>query len=123
MFASQAQPGDAALHAYAQTQDEIDENRKLIALSNDAENQLKKDIEAQMPFISDLQAIQGLMEEYANTNFKESFDELVKSELEGGRGYSHIRRLRKDGNCFYRSYLFQLFEHYALKLNEGNYKA
>lgn len=32
---------------------------------------------------------------------------------EGGRGYTRIRRLRRDGNCFYRSFLFQLFEYYA----------
>ena len=24
--------------------------------------------------------------------------------------------MRRDGNCFYRSYLFQIFEHYALAL-------
>jgi ubiquitin thioesterase protein OTUB1 len=34
----------------------------------------------------------------------------------GGRGYKNIRRLRRDGNCFYRSFLFQLFEHYGLVL-------
>jgi ubiquitin thioesterase protein OTUB1 len=36
----------------------------------------------------------------------------------GGRGYKHIRRLRRDGNCFYRAFLFQLFEHYALNMDK-----
>jgi len=43
----------------------------------------------------------------------------VQDKEAGGRGYKHIRRLRRDGNCFYRAFLFQLFEHYALALAEA----
>jgi len=43
---------------------------------------------------------------------------LVKSKEEGGKGYKQIRRLRRDGNCFYRAFLFQLFEHYALNMQQ-----
>lgn len=54
---------------------------------------------------------------------------LMIDKESGGRGYTKLRRLRRDGNCFYRSFLFQLFEHYALVLAgekadpEDKYKA
>lgn len=37
--------------------------------------------------------------------FGECFAELSKR-------YRRVRRLRRDGNCFYRAYLFQVFEHF-----------
>ncbi len=46
------------------------------------------------------------MNEYAETGFKDCFEQLIKIESDGGRGFSHIRRLRRDGNCFYRAFLF-----------------
>ena len=76
-----------------------------------------------MPFISDLMDTSVVMHEYTDTKFEASFQQLIKSIEEGGRGYTQIRRLRRDGNCFYRAFLFQLFEHYALNLHEGKYKA
>lgn len=57
--------------------------------------------------------------EYADTKFEQSFAKLVKSKEEGGSGYTKIRRLRRDGNCFYRAFLFQMFEHYALHMQEN----
>ena len=75
-----------------------------------------------MPFISELLETQVVVHEYADSKFFESFQQLIKSKEEGGRGYQHIRRLRRDGNCFYRAFLFQVFEHYALELSEGKYK-
>ena len=58
-----------------------------------------------MPFISDLQDIAVIKSEYENNKFEKCFDELSKR-------YKNIRRLRRDGNCFYRAFLFQLFEHF-----------
>ena len=77
-----------------------------------------------MPFISEVKDIQVVVQEYAESKFAASVIELTKDKAEGGRGYKHIRRLRRDGNCFYRSFLFQLFEHYALnmKTHETQYK-
>lgn len=61
--------------------------------------------------------------EYENNKFEKCFDELYKR-------YKHVRRIRRDGNCFYRAFLFQLFEHFIetkgkdyedfLKLVEGS---
>ena len=89
-------------------------------MNNEYQNQIKKDIEAQMPFISELYDTQVVVEEYLDSKFYESLQNLVKDQSEGGRGYKHIRRLRRDGNCFYRAFLFQLFEHYAIGLEKDD---
>lgn len=100
--------------APVKTQEEIDEMRKQIALSNEYENQLKKQIEEEMPFVTEVLETQVVMNEYIGTKFEDSFAVLIKPTSDGGRGYQKIRRLRRDGNCFYRAFLFQTFEHYAL---------
>jgi len=43
------------------------------------------------------------------------FDELYKR-------YTHVRRLRRDGNCFYRAFLFQIFEHFIINKEDEQYK-
>jgi len=45
-----------------------------------------------------------LKEEYKANKFENCFDVLY------GR-YKQVRRMRRDGSCFYRAFLFQLFEH------------
>mmetsp|Transcript_16699 Transcript_16699/g.25750 ORF Transcript_16699/g.25750 Transcript_16699/m.25750 type:complete len:90 (-) Transcript_16699:512-781(-) len=75
-----------------------------------------------MPFITELLPIQVMAAEYQGTKFEQSFHTLSKPKQEGGQGYTQIRRLRRDGNCFYRSFLYQVFEHYAIELPQGNYK-
>ena len=84
---------------HPKTQAEVDELQKQIALNEDYQNQLKKDIEDQMPYISDLVDLGVLREEYRDNKFEVCFGELY------GR-YKSVRRLRRDGNCFYRAFLF-----------------
>jgi len=86
------------------------------------QNDIKKEIESEMPFMTELLSINVIAAEYEGSKFEQSFRALSKPKEEGGRGYTQIRRLRRDGNCFYRSFLFQLFEHYALNLPQGKYK-
>ena len=82
------------------TQEEIDEMQKQIKLNEDFQNQIQEEIENSSPFISDLTPIDIVKAEYRdNFKFEESFLELQKR-------YSRVRRLRRDGNCFYRAYLF-----------------
>jgi len=57
-----------------------------------------------MPHISDLQDLSVLKEEYKENKFENCFDVLYSR-------YKNVRRMRRDGSCFYRSFLFQLFEH------------
>ena len=57
------------------------------------------------PFVSDLLDLGILKAEYADNKFENCFDALYTR-------YKRVRRLRRDGNCFYRAFLFQLFEHF-----------
>ena len=45
-----------------------------------------------------------------------SFDALKKR-------YASVRRVRRDGNCFYRSFLFQLFEYFIVHNDEPDGRA
>ena len=51
----------------------MDEIRKQIELNNDYQNQIKKDIENQMPFISELFESSVVSNEYVGTKFESSF--------------------------------------------------
>lgn len=82
-----------------------------ISLNTEYENELKKAINESMPFVSDLQPLAVIEAEYAESKFSSCFDSLAKR-------YSKIRRLRRDGNCFYRAFLFQMFEHFIV--TKGN---
>ncbi len=62
-------------------------------------NQIRKDIEDSMPFITEPMPIEILKEEYKDNKFENCFEDLVKK-------YTKVRRLRRDGNCFYRAFLF-----------------
>ena len=63
-------------------------------------------MEQAMPFISEMTSIDVVKAEYAdNFKFGESFEGLQKR-------YGHVRRMRRDGNCFYRAYLYQAFEYF-----------
>ena len=44
--------------------------------------------------------------EYSGNKFEAALKDLSKSTSNGGRGYIRARKMRRDGNCFYRGYLF-----------------
>mmetsp|Transcript_12363 Transcript_12363/g.8999 ORF Transcript_12363/g.8999 Transcript_12363/m.8999 type:complete len:166 (+) Transcript_12363:57-554(+) len=77
--------------------------QRQIKLSEDRMNEIKEEIASTTPFISDLLELAVLKEEYRENKFENCFDELNKR-------YTHVRRARRDGNCFYRAFFFQLFE-------------
>ena len=54
--------------------------RKQIELSHEYENQLKKDLATQMPFISDLLETSEVSNEYLGTKFEESFKLLTTNK-------------------------------------------
>ena len=83
----------------------ISESEELIQL-NDAQNEIiKRDVEKE-PLISSPLKLAVLFEEYQNA------DNFLKKaiSLEKKFGKTVIRKARKDGNCFYRSYIFRLCE-------------
>lgn len=83
---------------------------------------IKKD-QTSNPHVSDFIEIKVVLEEYKDSKFEAAFVKLGLPKEEGGCGYKHVRKLRRDGNCFYRAYLFQIFEHYALSLKSGKCKS
>lgn len=70
----------------------------------DYENKLREEIENTTPLLSEPKDLDSLLKEYENSIFSNSIKE-VKIK------YKSIRYVRRDGNCFYRSFLFRLFEY------------
>ena len=75
----------------------------------DYENTLRKEIELTTPLISDELPISKLTEEY------KSNEEYLKSIENISKKYKTYRKVRRDGNCFYRSFIYRLFEHACIK--------
>ena len=76
--------------------------RKLIEQNTEFEQELKKDI-AKGPPISAKATFAPLLAEYGKNKYFAALESLSKS-------FTYIRRARRDGNCFYRSYLIQMLE-------------
>ncbi len=76
--------------------------RKLIEQNNEYENQIKSEIAKGKP-MSSKSTFEPLLAEYANNKYFKALLVLTKS-------FTFIRHARRDGNCFYRSYLIQLLE-------------
>lgn len=54
--------------------------RKQIELSHEYENQIKKDVAEQMPFISELLETNIVAFEYSGTKFEESFKKIIEEK-------------------------------------------
>lgn len=78
----------------------------------DYENMLREEIENTTPLLSEQKDLDTLLNEYENSIFSVSIKE-VKNK------YKSIRYVRRDGNCFYRSFLFRLFEYCTLPDNKS----
>ena len=78
----------------------------------DYENNIRKEIEETTPLISENFNIAKLIEEYkSNEEYSKSVENISKK-------YKSIRKIRRDGNCFYRGFIFRLFEHICIKNNK-----
>ncbi len=75
----------------------------MIEKSIEFENQIKAEVEQSTPFISPKLPIDVFIAEYKDNKFQEAFISLKSV-------FPYVRRLRRDGNCFYRAYLLQMFE-------------
>jgi hypothetical protein len=81
-------------------------------LSIEYENALRQEIELNSPLISDQLPIIVLLSDYENNfNYSKSIKEITNK-------YKFIRKVRRDGNCFYRSFIYRLFEHICMKNNK-----
>ena len=89
-----------------QTENKVKTNDELIL---DYENNLRTEIELTTPLISEDFKIDVLIEEYKdNEEYSKSIENITKK-------YKYIRKVRRDGNCFYRSFIFRLFEYICIK--------
>ena len=75
----------------------------------DYENSIRKEIEETTPLISEDLNITTLIDEY------KSNEEYIKNIENISKKYKSIRKVRRDGNCFYRAFIFRLFEHICIK--------
>ena len=64
------------------------------------ENKLREEIENTSPLVSEPLDVAVLTNEYQNTEYITSIVQIISK-------YKHIRTTRRDGNCFYRGYLFR----------------
>ena len=95
-------------------EDEKKENKKSENdLILDYENDIRKELELTTPLISEELPISKLTEEY------KSNEEYLKSIENISKRYKTYRKIRRDGNCFYRSFIYRLFEQTCIK-NDKN---
>ena len=86
-------------------------NKNIIGneMSIEYENALREQIELSTPLISEQLNINILLEDYKNNfEYSNSIKEITNK-------YKYIRKVRRDGNCFYRSFIYRLFEYICMK--------
>ena len=93
-------------------------NKNIIGneMSIEYENALREQIELSTPLISEQLNINILLEDYKN-NF-----EYANSIKEITNKYKYIRKVRRDGNCFYRSFIYRLCEYICMKNDNALYE-
>ena len=98
--------------------DSKDINKNVIIgneMSVEYENAIREQIQLTTPLISEILPISSLLDDYKNNN------EYLNSIKEITNKYKSIRKVRRDGNCFYRSFIYRLFEYICMKNNENLY--
>ena len=79
------------------------------------ENAIKAEIEQTTPLISEQLDIKILLKDYKeNLEYNNSVKIITEK-------YKYIRKVRRDGNCFYRAYIYRLFEYICMKNNNQLY--
>ena len=79
------------------------------------ENAIKAEIEQTTPLISEQLDIKILLKDYEeNLEYANSVKIITEK-------YKYIRKVRRDGNCFYRAYIYRLFEYICMKNNNQLY--
>ena len=103
---------------YKSKNEESKENKKKSEndLILDYENDIRKEIALTTPLISDELPIYKLNEEYkSNKEYEKSVENISKK-------YKAYKKVRRDGNCFYRGYIYRLFEETCIKKDKNLYE-
>jgi ubiquitin thioesterase protein OTUB1 len=91
--------------AQKQSQERLENERMAV----EYENAIKAEIEQTTPLISDKLEIQILLDDYKdNLEYANSVKIITEK-------YKYIRKVRRDGNCFYRAFIYRLFEYICMK--------
>jgi ubiquitin thioesterase protein OTUB1 len=88
------------------------EMMRQIEMNENAINDIKKGIAMSMPFVSVKLSVDEYKEHWRDNKFYESFKSLLTK-------YSQARELRRDGNCFYRALMWQMFEYFLTNDTEN----
>ena len=84
-------------------------------LSVEYENSIRQQIELTTPLISEELPINVLLDDYkSNAEYSNSIKQITEK-------YKYIRKVRRDGNCFYRSFIYRIFEYICIKNNKNLY--
>lgn len=75
------------------------------------ENEIRNEIELTTPLVSELFPIEHLYKDFENSEFEKAIPKISEK-------YEKIRTVRRDGNCFYRAYLYRLFEELGTKKDQ-----
>ena len=81
-----------------------DDPQSIDAHITEQEDAIRSDIARHSPLVGDKEPFTALRSEYANNA---RFTHKVDT---GAEQFSHMRRVRGDGSCFYRSYLYSVLE-------------
>ena len=76
------------------------------------QDSIEAEIASTQPLVGDVEPWSNLEEEYTGN---EAFQAHIVSL---GKSYGSLRRVRKDGNCFYRAFLFSYLEYLSKKPEE-----
>ena len=96
---------DEIMLAQKQSQEIMEKER----LAVEYENQIKAEIEQTTPLISEQLDINILMKDYED-NFEYANSVKIITEK-----YKYIRKVRRDGNCFYRAFVYRIFEYTCMR--------
>ena len=88
-----------------------DEDQRLVAQSDTLRQQIEDDVKASQPLTSELLPISSLLEHYTDNGGGDDAVGFVRSARYLATKYTSMRKIRGDGNCFYRAFLFSLCEH------------
>ena len=79
-------------------------------------NQIRQEIDEKTPLISESMDSLTLISDYQN-----NLDYLNSIQIIANK-YQSIRKIRRDGNCFYRGFIYRIFEYICLHQDNTLYK-
>jgi hypothetical protein len=82
-------------------------------LNVEMENSIRQDIIQNTPLVSEILDISSLIDEYIEN------DQYIASVKEIADKYRFIRKIRRDGNCFYRGFVYRIFEYICIYRNDS----